>query len=156
MTDTTNPTVHPSAATVSGQADPLAVLEDILKEAKQKQARGDGEDSSGDDSYQVTEPVNAQIQADLQVAESLAQAQKVKLAAEETAHQTQVKAEQAKLIEAQRQQIAQEVMTSPQYQARVTQEEDKQQGEEAQVVAGEGFDIKQLKHDKVDLAPNEK
>jgi len=144
MTDTSSVTGNGQNSAAGGatgdKQDPMAVLENILKEAQQKQAAGDGGVSVG--AAGGAEPADV----------APTEAQKVQLRAEEAAHQVQVEAERKRLIEVQRQQIAQEVMTSPQYQAKVSQEKDIQKDKAAHEVAGEGFDIIQLKHDKIPVS----
>jgi hypothetical protein len=146
MTDPTTPVPsNPATATAPAagdQADPLAVLEDILKEAKQKKGE-QTEDNTQETGVEKAEPESPDQP------EEVSPEEKARLQAQEAALQAQAQARDASEIEAQRQKISQEVMNSPQYQAKVSQEEEKKQESDDKTAGEDGFDIKQLGHDKI-------
>ncbi len=112
-----------SAASDQPQKNPLDVLEELLKDSG----------SAGADPKAVakqTEEDKARQMEELQ--------QKI---AQQAAIDEQKIAEQQKLLES--------LKETPQYQARVQQEEQKVQDKSQEDSAGKGFEITQLDHDKV-------
>ena len=123
--------------------DPLAVLEDILQDAEAKKGGGNVKGPS------VTQRPSA---GDSQpTPEEIAQkeAEKERQRQADEAERQQLEAERLAQIAEQKQQIEQEVMHSPEHQAAVQQDEAKQQADEDASTANEGFEIRQLDHDKI-------
>ncbi len=109
----------------AGQQNPLDVLEDILNDAKKKSGGGD--------------PDEAKKKAEEEEAQKLAEV--------EAAEQQQ----RAKDAQALKQQIAglSAIKETPQYQARLEQDAEKQEQQQQDQADGEGFEIRQLGHTKI-------
>lgn len=109
--------------------NPLDVLEELLKDSG-------GSGSGG--SQPAQDPQNGELSE-----EELAQ----KRAEFELKQQEQQEVDAQKL--AQQQELLKTLKDTPQYQARVHQEEEKEQEKEAEEQAGDGYEVTQLKHDKI-------
>jgi len=127
-----------SAASPQGKNDPLAVLERVLDETKQKSASD----------------VKTMKQSDVDTSQQTATiAVKTEAAEKETAaaieeHHAQLEAERLRLIEKQRRELKTELKQTPQYQARLAQEAEKAKKQD-QAAADNGFQIRQLDHTKI-------
>lgn len=144
MADTQTKT-KPSTNSQS-QQDPLAVLENILNEAKQQD-----KSDSGKAPDLVKASKNATAKSDKSSPEELAklEAEKKQKEEEERQRQAQLEAERLRLIEQQKQKLEKELKQTPQYQARVQQEAEKAEEKKQHASAGEGYEIRQLKHTKI-------
>lgn len=127
-----DPNVAPPAQP-TGQKNPLDALEQILKEAKQKAEQSKG----GDDTVTNVEPPT-QSQADEEAA---------KLAIIQQKANEQGRVDQ-QAIEQHLAQL-QQVVTTPEYQARVTQDEQKKTSDEQKRQMADENAIIQLGHTKV-------
>lgn len=144
MTDSTGQTKPAKTNQAGQQQDPLAVLENILNEAKEQKGSGQAPDLVGASK-------SAQSKSNQPSAEELAklEAEKKQKEEAERQRQAQLEAERLRLIEEQKRKLEQELKQTPQYQARVQQEAEKAEEEKQHASAGEGYEIKQLKHTKI-------
>ena len=134
----------------TGKQDPLAVLENILNEAKQKTPNGTTKSGKGKVSTSPTQasgqpiakPPSPEEVAELEVEEKRQED-------EEKQRQVQLEAERLRLIEEQKQKLENELKQTPQYQARVQQETEEKEEQSQHQAAGEGFEIRQLGHTKI-------
>lgn len=134
---------------MADQNDPLAVLEDILKDAQKK--RGGGSGGAGGATAGLASDKNKAAAADpSQAGAQQAAEEEAKLQAEAAAaEETRLEAERQQAIAVQKQLIEKEVKTSPQYQAAQDQAKEKAEEIEEKQEAGDGFEIRQLDHSKI-------
>jgi wyosine [tRNA(Phe)-imidazoG37] synthetase (radical SAM superfamily) len=137
-------TKAPNTSQTGQQQDPLAVLENILNEAKEQKGSGQAPDL-------VKTSKNATAKSNKSSPEELAklEAEKKRKEEEERQRQAQLEANRLRLIEEQKQKLEQELKQTPQYQARLEQEKQKQEEAQKHASAGEGYKIRQLKHTKI-------
>lgn len=133
--------VDPGAAPAdggAGQKSPLDVLEELLKESQAKAgAAGQGPGAPGgmgamEPAPDPNQPTPEQLQLQAEMEEKLRQ---------------QAIIDQQHLEE-QRVALGQ-IKDTPQYKARVQQDQDKVDEQQSKQSAGQGFDIKQLEHTKI-------
>ncbi len=123
------------AADPAAQRNPLDVLEELLKESQAKVGAPGGGLPGGGTGPVPAEPAGPtpeQLQAQAEMEERL--------------RQQAVIDQQA--IEERRAELEQ-IKNTPQYQARVQQDQEKADQQQTQQAAGQGFDIKQLEHTKI-------
>lgn len=123
---TTNPSNASDASDVTKDAkkkDPLDVLEDILADAKK-------------------------VAGDANQAKKDAEAEEQRKEAEMKAQMEQHAAQDAATLVIQQQELSQ-IAQTPEIQERIRQDQEKKQEEQAEKVAAQGYDIKQLGHTKL-------
>jgi len=113
--------------------DPLAVLENILKDAKNQPAKAKSDPATGVSKPAVTELSDEEKQA---LAEKHAQEQEA------------LEAERQKQIEQYRKQMQGTIQQTDAYKARVSQDEE-EKGKTTNMDDPDGFTIKQLDHKKI-------
>lgn len=118
-----------NAATDPNQKSPLDILEEILSEKGASAGDPGGMQAEASVAPVVPEPPQP-------TAEELAQLEAARLAQD----QAELQQKQAEL---------QTITQTPQYQARVEQEEAAKQQHDQQETAQEGFEIKQIEHTKI-------
>lgn len=118
--------------------DPLAVLEELL--AKQKQAAESPEGTGAATGAVTTEADQAALQAQKQAEYERLQAEAV--------------ARDAQLLEAQEKKL-EEIESTPEYQARVQQEQAQQEEKQKSADEQEGFEIAQLSTMRVPVSESE-
>lgn len=125
-----------SPAPQQDQQDPLAVLEGILQDARNKSGTATG----------ASDPA---AQAAQEQAQREAEAQAAAARQAEADRQAQLEAQRLKEIAEQQAMIQHELPKTSQFQARQQQAAEEIQEEAATSSAGEGYEIKQLDHMKV-------
>lgn len=139
--DQTQTTIDPTQppAPQQDQQDPLAVLEGILQDARNK---------SG--SAAAAPDPDAQVAQEQAQREAEAQAAAAKQA--EAERQAQLETQRLKEIAEQQAMIQHELPKTPQFQARQQQAVEETNEKAVKGSAGEGYEIKQLDHMKVPVA----
>lgn len=124
-----DPATDPAA-----QKNPLDVLEELLKESQAKVGGGSMPGMPGDPgaAAEPAGPTPEQLQLQAEYEEKLRQ--------QAILDQQALEQKRAEL---------EEIKHTPQYQARVQQDQEKADVQQAKSSAGQGFDIKQLEHTKI-------
>ncbi len=125
-----------AAADANQASDPLAALDKILNDTKQKA-------TVQTKPTQAADADQADGQSDIDREKEMQQ----KMARE--AHHAQLEAERLRLIKEQQQKLKTELKQTPQYQARLSQEAAKAEKIAQLKTTGDGFEIHQLDHTKI-------
>jgi len=143
MTDQTNLPTDPTAATDPSQQNPLDILEKLLQDTKSKKAA-----SAATDPSTLGAPLRAPVSPPTEAAPavpaeepSLTEEDYERIRAEHD-EADQVKIEEQKVI-------MEQLKQSPQYKARVQQDEEKASVDQAHQQDQDGFQIEQLDHTKI-------